>query len=115
MRRSRDIKNLRSRWWGKLRNLLSYANFHRLFSRKAKIVVVEIVPFINAQLQMIPQNSLGSLVIEGSRLGEGPQNIGSGGLRGTLSAMDHESRVFAGLAAFGSQIGDYSDGGNRSC
>ncbi len=49
-----DVKNLCSRWWRKFRNLLGYSYFRGVFRRKTKVIVVELIPFLDGQLQVVP-------------------------------------------------------------
>ena len=110
LKRLGDVKNLGSHWWQKLRNLVCNPNFYRLLSRKTKVIVVEIVPFVGGQFQVLAQDGLGSLVVKGCGLGQGFEHIRSDARGITLGSMNHESRVFAGIAGLCSQVRYDSDG-----
>src|ERR1700740_146172 len=108
----RDVKNCRVRWRSKLANFLCKADLYRLFRRKTKVIVVEIVPLCSGQGEMFAEDRFSSLVIEGGRLRSGLEHICGSDPRIALGSVNHESRIFAGLSGLRSQIGNDPNGGH---
>jgi hypothetical protein len=104
--------NLRSRRGRKVRNTVSNPKLNRVLRRKPEVIVIEVRPLVGGHVfDVLPQNTLGTLVKENGTFGERLNSLSVCGLCGGLRSVDHKCAVLTHLPMACSQIGD---DGNRA-
>lgn len=101
-----NVVNTCALWWRKIRDLIRKTNLYSLFRREHQIVMIQVVPLSIGQPNVLPKDSLSTLVIETNSMCEGFKASGRCRLRKVVATMNHKGCVCADLAFFGTEVCD---------
>ncbi len=103
-----EVVNRATAWRRKLAKLMSKANIYRFFSRKEKVVMIQVRPlFVCGQSNVFLQNGLYPFVVESKAFGNTFHRHGWCTGQSCHCAVNHKHCVGASYASCGPKVGDY--------